>query len=55
MSYVLIELENISSGAKYNSIFCLFRKGEEVTPEVFSHFKVDFLGDKSSPGESSSP
>jgi len=33
--YVLIQLEDISLGAKYNFIFSIVRKGEGVTLEVF--------------------
>lgn len=51
---MLIQLEDISLGAKCNSIFSLFRKGEGVSLEVFSHLKVDFLGEKKSPGDSTS-
>lgn len=51
---MLIQLEDGSLGGKYNSIFSLFGNSEIITPEVFYHLKVDFIGEKKSPGESSS-
>lgn len=47
MWHVLIQLEDSSLGGKYNSIFSLFRKSEIITPEVFYHLKVDFIGEES--------
>lgn len=49
-----MQLEDSSLGGKYSSIFSLFRKGEMITPEVFYLLNIYFIGERKSPGESSS-
>lgn len=51
MYYVLIQLEDISLGAKYNS-YLVYSGKVKGSLKIFSLLETDFLGEKKSPRES---